>query len=141
MVVFFASKILGKTFMIHSSPDKSRIVKIVLNEIKKFVFVISISSFSFLMSFIPFLVPVSIGLTSILLSISFIDYSWSRDGLSFRHCVKDVKRSFFGYMISGFIFMFLLSVPIVNLLVLPLAVIYFTIFYIERNKPELIESI
>src|SRR5690606_31946442 len=71
-----------------------RIFRILWNESKKIVFIVILSLIGFLFSFIPFLVPVSIVISSMLLAVGFLDYSWSRHDMKFGECVKDIKASF-----------------------------------------------
>ena len=102
---------------------------ILLNEIKKICFIGCVSLVAVLLGLFPFFVPVSILLSSILLAVNFLDYSWSRQDLTFTQCLKNVKHSYFSYGISGFIFLSGFSIPFFNLLLLPYAVVYYTVIY------------
>lgn len=111
-----------------------RIFRILWNESKKIVFIVVLSLFGFLLSFIPFLVPVSIFISALLLAIGFLDYSWSRHDMKFTECLKDLKGSLASYSLGGIAFLFLIAVPVVNLFVLPYAVVYFTVLYSDSQK-------
>jgi CysZ protein len=111
-----------------------RIFRILWNESKKIVFIIALSTFGFLLSFIPFLVPVSMLISATLLAVGFLDYSWSRHDMSFSACVSNLKASFLSYSLGGIVFLFLIAVPILNLFLLPYAVVYFTVLYADGQK-------
>lgn len=105
----------------------------ILNELKKISFILSVTIVSFFLSFFPLLLPVTAVLSANLMSASFLDYSWARKGLSFAECLAEIRKGFLIYSISGFLFLFLVSVPFVNLFVIPLGVIYFTIVHTQRQ--------
>ena len=111
-----------------------RILRILWNESKKIVFIITLSFFGFLFSFIPFLVPLSVLISSILLAVGFLDYSWSRHDLKLSECISNVRANFLSYGLGGLAFLFLIAVPILNLLLLPFAVVYFTVLYTDGKK-------
>lgn len=106
----------------------------IMNEFKKICLIFAISMLAFILSFIPILAPLSILLTVTLFSISFIDYSWSRHELSTKECIRDYKKSFFSYTITGSTLFLFASIPIVNIMMLPFSVICFTILFIEKRK-------
>src|SRR5690606_10302870 len=111
-----------------------RIFQILWNESKKITFIILLSLVGFLLSFIPFLVPVSMVISALLLAIGFLDYSWSRHDMKFSDCVGNLKSSLISYMLGGIVFLFLIAVPLLNLFVLPYAVVYFTVLYADSKK-------
>ncbi len=108
----------------------------VFNEIKKIIFILGLTTVSIILSFIPVLVPISIILNSFLMSVTFLDYSWSRHNLIFGECIGDLRKSFFGYGVNGFVFIILLSIPIVNLIAYPLGIIHFTRIFTLKRFPE-----
>ncbi len=112
----------------------ARIFRILWNESKKILFIISLSMIGFLLSLIPFLVPVSIIVSATLLAIGFLDYSWSRHDMKFRECLADMRASFTSYVLGGVVFLFLIAVPLLNLFLLPYAVVYFTVLYADGRK-------
>ena len=112
----------------------SRIFEIILNEIKKIIFIIILGFLAFGMGLFPILSPISLIISALLMAINFIDYSWSRHKMSFKECLFHLKSSLFVYGLSGGLFMVLLSIPVINLFVLPLAVIYFTILFVKRSE-------
>jgi len=82
------------------------------------------------------LAPIGIGISAFLFAISFLDYSWNRHEMAFGACVKQVGGQFFTYLGSGLVFLFLLSVPIVNLFMMPFAAVYFTVLFTrQRTAP------
>lgn len=111
----------------------SKITSIILTELKKIVFIIVLTLIAYLLSLIPFLAPIAILISSLLLAASFLDYSWSRHNLSFLNCIKTFKSKFLVTSISGGLFLFLLAVPIVNLLAYPFSVIFFTVMFVEKD--------
>jgi CysZ protein len=110
-----------------------KLVATILNEIKKVSLVVLLTIFALVLNFIPLLSPVSFILSAILMSVTFLDYSWGRRGLTFKECVADVKKSFWSYGLSGAGFLLLFSVPLLNIFVLPFAVIYFTVLWSRRQ--------
>lgn len=109
-----------------------RVITVLINESKKILLIIFLSILSFVIGF--FFPPLAFIISALLLAISFLDYAWSRKDLSFGDCVVSLRRSFFTYLISGCAFMTLVSVPILNLFVLPFAVIYYSVlFYTKEN--------
>lgn len=124
----------GETVEIVSSKFLSRIFKIVWNEIKKVILILLMTLVAALAGFIPVVGPfISIALSGILLAIQFVDYSWSRRELTSKECVADAKKNILYYGLSGAGFVVLISIPIVNLLTLPLAVVYYTFMFLERD--------
>ena len=103
--------------------------KIIVNEAKKISLILFLSLMALVFSFIPLLIPVGMVISALLMSINFLDYSWSRDELNFRACVNNVKKNLMSYILSGALFLVIISIPLINLFALPLGVIYFTILY------------
>lgn len=99
------------------------------NEGKKIFFIVLISIINIIISF--FFPPASFLLAGLILAISFVDYSWSRNELTFGDCFGDLKKGFLAYLLGGVAFMLLISIPIINLFFLPLAVVFFTVIYCE----------
>lgn len=111
-----------------------KLFKTIFNELKKISFVLFMSILAFFMSFAPFLAPLGIIVSALLLAAQFLDYSWSRHNLSFGACLQGIRKSFLTYTLAGGIFLGLLSVPFVNLFVLPFAVVYFTVIFIRKHE-------
>lgn len=107
------------------------ILKIFLNEIKKMALILSIGFIGLTISF--FLPPLALLISAGLVAISFVDYSWGRDDLSLKACFRDLFSHIVPYGIWGGFFLFLIGIPILNILVIPFAVIIFTILY-EQKK-------
>jgi CysZ protein len=99
------------------------------NELKKVGFIIILSIINVIVSFaFP---PASFLLAGLILAISFVDYSWSRNEMTFGECFGDLKKGFLPYLFGGIAFLFLIAIPILNLFFLPLAVVFFTVIYCE----------
>ena len=103
------------------------------NEIKKISLILFISFVAFTLGYIPLLTPLSFLLTAILLGVGFADYTWSRRDLKFRACMGDIKGNILGYSLSGMFFFVLVSIPVLNLVVNPMATSFYTLFYLENH--------
>lgn len=114
----------------------SKFLSTIFNEIKKIAFILILSIVSLVFGYIPLLTPLSVLITVLLLAIGFIDFSWSRHRLSFGSCFNDLRKHLVGYSFGGGFFFILISVPIINLIVSPLATSYFTILWIKNNEPR-----
>lgn len=104
------------------------------NEIKKLVFIIAVAAFAFILNLIPLLYPVGLFMAAVLFAVQFVDYSWSRHDLGFVACLGDVLRNIIPYSLSGFLFLLLVTVPIINTFVPALATSYFTVLWLKRQK-------
>ncbi len=102
------------------------------NEMKKIGFIIILSIINVIVGFV--FPPASFVLAGLILAISFVDYSWSRNEMTFSECFIDVKKGFLPYLLGGVSFLFLIAVPILNLFFLPLAVVFFTVIFCELRK-------
>lgn len=107
---------------------------ILVNEIKKVMFVIVMSFFGFFLGLIPVLTPVSLVIAAILISASFLDYSWSRHHFSLSRCLGDLKKDFFSQVIIGGSYTLLMAIPFINIILNPIAVVQFTILFYNRNQ-------
>lgn len=107
--------------------------KTIINELKKVSFILFISLLALVFSFIPILIPIGMILSALLMAINFLDYSWSRERLTFRGCLSNVKKNLLTYLLSGGLFLIIISIPLINLLALPMGVIYFTIIYAKSS--------
>lgn len=106
-----------------------RLPQIIKNETQKILFLIGLSVLNIILSF--FAPPIAVLVAALLFAISFLDYSWSRSELSLKSCFNDLRRGFLSYLLGGLIFLFLVSIPILNLFFLPLAVVFFTVIHCE----------
>ena len=111
-------------------------LSIIINEVKKIGFIISVTLVAFIISWIPILVPFSFLITALLFAVEFVDYSWSRNNLTFKECLTDIKKSFLSYSIAGAMFLFIMAIPVVNIAMFPFGVIYFTVLYVFNNKTK-----
>lgn len=103
------------------------------NEIKKILFIVSLSIIAFGVSFIPVLIPLSFFISSLLMAVSFLDYSWSRHNFNFKTCMSDIRSSLLAYAITGAAFFVLVSVPLINLLTIPMGTIFYTMYFCEKR--------
>lgn len=104
------------------------------NEIKKLILIAFIGALAFVLNLFPLFYPVGVFLVAVLLSVQFLDYSWSRHELHFGSCLKDVSRNIIPYSITGFFFLLLVTVPIINAFVPALATSYYTVLWLFRQK-------
>lgn len=107
--------------------------KTIWSETKKIIFLLFLSTAILCINLFPFLMPLSFFLSAILVAISFLDYTWSRHDLSFYSGLKNVKINFWTYLPLGIIFLFFLSIPIINVFVIPLGVSTFTVAFLLKN--------
>lgn len=117
----------------------SNLIKILFNEVKKILILVILITLAFVLSLIPILVPVSFFLSALILAAGYLDYSWSRYDLPAKRCFSSLKKGWVGYSIVGMGYMILLSIPLLNLLSIPLAVSQFTILFVD-NSAQLIEE-
>ncbi|MBD65188.1 MAG: hypothetical protein CME62_08275 [Halobacteriovoraceae bacterium] len=112
----------------------TNLVKILLNEVRKIIMILGISFLAILIGLIPFLTPLSFFLSAIVISIEFIDYSWSRHDKSYRECKSDYRQHWFSYSFGGLFFMLLVSIPGLNILVPSYGTSYFTVLWVKNNE-------
>lgn len=112
----------------------NNLFKTFLNEIKKITFIVILTLFSLLFGYIPFLTPLSVLIAVVLLAVEFLDFSWSRHGLTFRSCLRDIRKNIIDYAFGGAFFFIIVSIPILNLIVPPLATSYFTTLWVKNNE-------
>ena len=110
-----------------------RLPRIFFVEIKKILFITLLSCLGILITLIPLLTPLGLLLASVLCAVSFVDYCWSRHGYSFRACFKNFWNNFFSYTIAGMITFPVLAIPLVNLLAIPFAIVYFSVLFCEKS--------
>ena len=108
-------------------------VSSIYNELKKISLILIITIVAFFLSFIPVLTPFGMILSSYLMSVTFLDYSWTRKSLKVSGCINVLRSGFLVYSLSGFIFLGLVAVPLVQFFVIPLGVIFYTILYTQRS--------
>jgi CysZ protein len=108
--------------------------KTLKNEIKKLVFIALVAAFAFVLNILPLFSPVAVFLVSILFAVQFVDYSWSRHDLGPGACLSDVTRNIIPYSLSGFLFLLLVTIPIMNAFVPAIATSYFTVLWLKKQK-------
>lgn len=106
----------------------------IINEIKKISFVVILSILAMLLGYIPLLTPISVIVTVLLLAISYLDYSWSRNEIPFSICRADVRKNLISYIFGGGIFMTIIAIPLLNIIVPSLATSYFTVLWVKNNE-------
>jgi CysZ protein len=110
-----------------------RMFKTFVNEAKKIIIIAAVSTIAVVFGYIPPLIPVSIIIAFILISIQFVDYSWSRDGLATGACFRDVLGNIFFYIPAGAIFFLMINIPLMNLFVPAIATSYYTNYWEKRK--------
>lgn len=106
------------------------------NEVKKILVIVVIASIGLVFSYIPFLTPISFLISALLLASQFIDYSWSRHNYTIGKILSDLRKNVFSYTLMGVVFFVFVSIPLLNILVPPLATSYFTVLFLELNGRE-----
>lgn len=101
-------------------------LKVILN----LVFVLLILIFTYL----PLMAWLALILSCVLASVQFLDYIWSRHYRSFKQCLEDLFGNFFNYTMLGAVSIFLCSIPLLNLLLMPILVSVYTVYWHERKK-------
>lgn len=95
------------------------------------IFISILTAVCFVLSFIPLL---NIITTGIFVSYNFLSFSYSAHSISVRAAIADVKKHWLTYVIVGNVFSILLVIPVVNIFVFPLAVIFYTLIYAESIR-------
>ena len=103
-----------------------KILFIIANEFKKVLIIAVFSLVAFIFSFFPIFFPISVFISALLLAAQFLDYGWSRHDVKMGACVGEVRQNILGYGLSGVGFLFVITIPVINLLVLPFAVVYYS---------------
>jgi len=104
------------------------------NEFKKLIFLALVAGLAFFLNLFPLFYPIGVFLVAVLLSVQFLDYSWSRHDLHFGSCLKDVMLNIIPYSLTGFLFLLLVTVPIINAFVPALATSYYTVLWLIRQN-------
>lgn len=104
------------------------------NEIKKLVFIAVVGGMAFVLNMFPLFYPVGLFLVSVLFAVQFVDYSWSRHDMGAGACLSDVLRNIIPYSLSGFFFLLLVTIPIINAFIPAFATSYFTVLWLKRQK-------
>lgn len=114
----------------------------ILFEIKKLVVAIGIGMLFFALGFLPIIGGAIAGVggtiaATLLVCLDFFDAPLERRRLRFRHKLKIALRSFPASGSFGFICLGLASIPLLNLLTIPLCVAAGTLFICDRVLPRL----
>ena len=113
------------------------ILKTIWNELKKVSLIMFLTLIAAALSFFPVIAPLGFLFSALLLAIQFIDYSWARHHWKAGQCIKDTTKHVFSYTFGGACFMLLMAVPIINLLALTVAIIYFTLLWADKNRDRI----
>ncbi|EQC44425.1 etoposide-induced protein 2.4 [Bacteriovorax sp. BSW11_IV] len=109
-----------------------KVFGVIKNEIKKILFIFLVTIIGLILGL--FFPPISFLVSAILMAVTFLDYSWSRHNFTVAQCIDDLKSSFVTYLISGIIFMFAISIPVLNVFFLPIGVIHFTTLFSKKRE-------
>lgn len=115
----------------------AKLVGTLFNELKKVLMILLFTVIALVLNLIPILVPVGLLITSILFAIQFVDYSWSRHDIPSKKCFQNAKKNWIPYSISGFGFLFLSTIPVVNLFLPSYATSYYTVLWLDLDKKQL----
>ena len=105
-----------------------------ITEAKKILFILTLSVLAFALGLFPLFAPLSLFITALILAMGYLDYSWCRHNFSLGQCTKSLKAHPLSYALGGGIFLFFVSIPVINLLVPSLATSYFTILWLKNNS-------
>lgn len=131
-------KLLGQAVVEDKSQTIHELVRIIgftfKNELKKILFILFVGGIAFFFNLFPLFYPIGLFLIACLMAVQFIDYSWSRHDMPFSACLKDLLSNIIPYTAGGFLFLLLITVPIINAFVPALATGYFTVLWLHRHK-------
>jgi len=100
-------------------------------------FIIAMCSlFLMAISIIPGLFLIVFPLTCLLFAINFLDYTWEEYQLSTSEIINNTKKNLLSYIFAGILCLLLASIPLVNIIVIPGAVIFFSVLYDKTQKYE-----
>jgi CysZ protein len=105
----------------------------IFTEVKKLLLIAILTIAALLLNLFPVLAPISFAVSALLLAAQFLDYSWSRNKYSFSQCVGSIKGDLIPFTLVGAGFMALISIPVVNLIVPPLATSFFTDYFVSKK--------
>ena len=108
---------------------------VILREIKKMALILSLSALGLILSLFPLFSPISLILSGLLPAVSFVDYSWSRHGYGPSQCLRDMRKNFLPYTLSGFFLLGAVAIPFLGLLALPFSAVYFSVLF-SRNREK-----
>ena len=117
--------------------QKPGFFSLVWSELKKVTLIVTLSLGAMIIAFIPFGAPISFILSAFLVSINFLDYPWSVQELGWKEIVKEIKGNTLVYFLSGAVFFLALAIPLLNIMIYPIAVIFFSCLQIELNTKKL----
>ncbi|MBF0314335.1 MAG: EI24 domain-containing protein [Oligoflexia bacterium] len=109
----------------------------VKSEIKKVILIVFLTICSFALSLFPLLVPISMFFTGVLLSYSFLDYSFGRHEYDFKQIKSDLMKNFFSWGMLGICFMSMFSIPFLNILVFPFAVVFYSVVWLLQSQHKI----
>lgn len=111
-----------------------------LRELQKIGYFLPRILLLFILSFIPVINLISpilwLLFSAWMVSIQYMDYAFDNHQVSFKNMRKTLKRFPLLCWTFGGLLMFFLAIPIVNLIVMPLAVVAATILWVDLLKAE-----
>lgn len=134
----FISSLVADKYRVNVFVDNSFLVQLkylpknLITEIVKMIFIFLFIFLSLVISFL--FPPLSFLITALVLALSFVDYSWSRNSFNLQMCFRDLSSNFLTYILGGSCFILLISIPFLNILFLPLAVVFFTVSHCEKKR-------
>ncbi|MFZ4713971.1 MAG: EI24 domain-containing protein [Bacteriovoracaceae bacterium] len=106
---------------------RGEVMKVLLN------FVLALVVFS--CASVPVFSLLAVAASAILVSIQFIDYNWSKRNFLFKDCLADLKLYFKNYLGMGLISLFIMAIPLINVMFMPVLVsVFTTLFYKQRGE-------
>lgn len=142
IVVFFISypfysKISANTYKL-IRPDSIPVTKWefsgAFREIGKVLLNLTFSVIIFTLTSVPFLAWLALIFSAILISIQFIDHSWIRERLTLSQCIDDLFSHPLNYFLIGLIALFIFSIPVLNVLLMPVMVSIYTVLWYEQRR-------
>lgn len=112
--------------------------RIIAVETRKSLFLLLIAGLAFVIGLIPIFSPIAFFVTASLLSFAYIDFSLEVMRLPFKTRIKFYTKNIIPIGIMGMIYGITLSIPVLNLFMIPILTGSGALFYykVERNKQK-----
>jgi uncharacterized protein involved in cysteine biosynthesis len=112
-------------------------LKIIVFEAKKFSIIVLLSMICFVMGLIPMLTPIALILNVIVFCCNFFGSPWSHLKYPASTMVKSLLKYFISNIIYGTPLLLLTTIPVINLMIYPYCVVFFTQLMIDRDQKEM----
>jgi CysZ protein len=123
-----------KELMVTTSNQNQFSLKELSNEIFKVLLNLFITLIVFACAAFPPTAFLALLGSALLVTIQFIDYPWSQNKLNFKDCLQDLKKNILNYLAMGGIGLFLMAIPLINVMFMPVLVsIFIVLFYKQRG--------